>query len=240
MRRATLSFAGVLGMCLALPPVASHAEVVQTPPGSVSTVQVSIAMDNDWQFQTGDCLFIPVVATYGRADDTSILGELTVTKPADPTVRNEGTLLVLPGDPVSGQVLDEVFVCPADGTGEYRLSTVIRAIEPVTEQTVTLDPLTFWVRPATSTMSKVTAVPVKGGTRVSGIVEAGGADATGIVEIRWRRPGASRWISVGSTPVEAGSFNSVIRHSLPQGARIKATLTECSWCSRVSGSTRVR
>jgi len=122
-------------------------------------------MDNDWQFIDGECLLIPVLATYGRSDNTSIIGELTVTKPSDPAVSNDGTFLVLPGDPVSGQLVDEIFVCPADGTGEYRLSSVIQAIEPATEQSFPLDQLTFWVRPATSQMSEVSAISTKGGIR---------------------------------------------------------------------------
>ena len=73
-----------------------------------------------------------------------------------------GTFLVLPGDAVSGQLLDEIFVCPADGTGEYRLSTVVRAIGPASEDSVELDPLTFWVRPASSQISRVTAVSSAG------------------------------------------------------------------------------
>lgn len=219
---------------------AGHAEVVETPAAMVSSAQVSIAMDNDWQFLDGDCLFIPILATYGRADDTSIVGELTVTKPSDPTIANEGTFLVLPGDPVSSQVLDEVFVCPADGTGEYRLATLIRAVEPTTEQVFSLDPLTFWVRPATSRMTKLSSVDVKGGIRVTGEVKAGRSEATGIVDITVQRPGSRKWILTEHVAVESGAFSVVIPETLPRGTRIKATLTECSWCSRVSDTTRVR
>ena len=224
-------------LVLAAPP--SYGETVQTAPGAVSSVQLSVAIDNDWQFADGECLFVPVLATYGRADNTSIIGELTVTKPSDPAVSNEGTFLVLPGDPVSGQVLDEVFVCPADGTGEYRLSTIIRAIEPTSEQSFSLDPLTFWVRPAVSRMSDLVATSVKGGTRVSGTVRAGDADARGVVEIRLQRPRTSRWVLAGRIPVENGSFVGVIERFVSPGSRLRVTLTQCSWCSRVSGVTRV-
>lgn len=217
----------------------SYAQIVETPPGMVSSAQVSIAMDNDWQFLDGECLFIPLLATYGRADNTSIIGELTVSKPADPRVSNDATFLVLPGDPVSGQLLDEAFVCPADGTGEYRLSTVIRAIEPATEQSFDLDPLTFWVRPATSRFDEMVASQVKGGTRVSGLVRAGAGEATGIVEIRIKHPGSSRWTLADRAPIEDGSFSAVIQRTLPEHTRIRATLTRCSWCSRVSETTRV-
>lgn len=240
MRRVHLLVGGAVMGTLVMGAPPSHADIVQTPPGAVSTVQLSLAMDNDWQFIDGECLLIPVLATYGRSDNTSIIGELTVTKPSDPAVSNDGTFLVLPGDPVSGQLLDEVFVCPADGTGEYRLSSVIQAIEPATEQSFPLDPLTFWVRPATSQMSEVSAISTKGGLRVSGAVRAGDADASGIVEIRLQRPGASRWVLAGRVPVEAGSFTGVIERPVSPGSRVRATLTECSWCSRVSSTTRVR
>lgn len=217
----------------------SYGVIVDTTPNAVSSVQLSVAIDNDWQFTDGECLFIPVLATYGRADNTSIIGELTVTKPRDPVVSNEGTFLVLPGDPVSGQVLDEVYVCPADGTGEYRLSTIIRAIEPTSEQSFSLDPLTFWVRPAVSQMNDLAATSVKGGTRVSGTVRGGDADARGVVEIRTQRSRTSKWVLAGRIPVENGSFVGVFERSLPQGSRVRATLTQCSWCSRVSDVTRV-
>lgn len=215
------------------------AEIVQTPPGAVSSVQLSLAIDNDWEFVDGECLIIPVLATYGRADDTSIIGELTVTKPSAPDVTNDGTFLVLPGDPVSGQVLDDIFVCPADGTGEYRLSSVIRAIEPTSEQEFALDPLTFWVRPAVSRVSQLSANDVKGGTRVTGSVRAGQAAATGIVELRFKSPGTARWLLVDRVPVENGTFASVISKTLAPGTRVRATLTQCSWCTRSSSTTRV-
>ena len=242
MRRRT-SVVAVVGLSCAF--VASgipagHAEVVETPAGMVSSAQVSVALDNDWQFLDGDCLFIPVLATYGRADDTSIVGELTVSKLSDPAVANEGTFLVLPGDPVSGQVLDEIFVCPADGTGEYRLSTLIRAVEPRAEQVFELAPLTFWVRPAISSMTRLAATSIKGGTRIAGTVRAGDGLATGIAEIRAQRPGTSRWVLVSRLPLEDGSFSGDIDTFIPTGSKFKATLTECSWCSRVSKTIRVR
>jgi len=231
-RRLRPVFAG--GCAVALLTVASgvaSAEIVTTPPGSVSTATVSIAMDNDWQFLDSECLFIPILATFGRADDTSLLGETLVTKPG---TSNEGTFLVLPGDPVSGDLLDEIFVCPADGTGEYRLDATIRAISPDSEQSVALDPLTFWVRPAVSEMTSVTARSTKGGVRIAGQVRAGEADATGFVRIRYRTPGADRWRTDSTVPVEDGQFNAVVERSLPPGTRYQATLTRCSWCSRVS------
>jgi hypothetical protein len=239
MKRVHLLVGGaVLGaLVMGAPP--SHADVVQTPPGAVSSVQLSLAMDNDWQFLEGECLFIPVLATYGRADNTSIIGELTVTKPSDPTVSNDATFLVLPGDPASGQLLDEIFVCPADGTGEFRLSTVIRAIEPMAEQSFTLDPLTFWVRPAVSRIADLSATSVKGGARVAGTVRAGDGDGSGFIEIRIRRPGVSQWVLGGRVPVEEGSFAGVIERSVPPGSRVRATLTQCSWCTRVSSTIRV-
>lgn len=218
----------------------ARAEVVQTPPGAVSSAQVSIALDNDWQFTDFECLLIPLLVTYGRADDTSILGELTVTKPSSPGLANEGTFLVLPGDSVSGQLLDEVFVCPADGTGEYRLSTIIRAIEPTVEQSFDLDPLTFWVRPAVSRMTGVTARSIKGGTSVLGKVRAGDDSATGFVEVRHKVRESQRWSAPTVVQIEQGEFSTVVPRSLPVGSRIKATLTGCSWCSRVSSTVRVR
>lgn len=242
MRRRTsvVAVAGLVCAFVAWGIPAGHAEVVETPAGMVSSAQVSIAVDNDWQFFDGDCLLIPVLATYGRSDDTSIVGELTVSKPSDPAVANEGTFLVLPGDPVSGQVLDEIFVCPADGTGEYRLSTLIRAVEPRTEQVFELAPLTFWVRPATSSMTTLEATSIKGGTRVNGTVRAGDGLATGIAEIRVQRPGVSRWVLASRLPVEDGFFSGVIDTFIPTGGKVKATLTQCSWCSRVSKTIRVR
>ncbi len=218
----------------------SSAVIVETPPGEVASVKLSLAIDNDWQFQEGECLLIPILVSYGRADDTSIIGELTVTKATDPSVANEGTFLVLPGDPVSGQLLDEIFVCPADGTGEYRLNSVIRAIEPSQEQAFPLDALTFWVRPATSTMSDLNATAIKGGTRISGAVEAGRDFATGIVEIRYRSPGRSQWTVASRVPVEEGTFDVVLDRTLPARSIVKATLTGCSWCTRVSDTTSVR
>ncbi|MEL0126380.1 MAG: hypothetical protein VW929_04240, partial [Actinomycetota bacterium] len=88
-------------MC-ALFSVPAYADIVQSPAGSTASVQVSVTLDNDWQFADAECLFIPLLVTYGRADDTSILGETTVTKVGSESVRNEGTFLVLPGDAVSG------------------------------------------------------------------------------------------------------------------------------------------
>lgn len=238
--RARSTMVLVLALLLGSGAGVARAEVVQTPPAAVSSAQVSIAFDNDWQFMDSECLFIPLLVTYGRADNTSILGELTVTKPAAPDLANEGTFLVLPGDPVSGQLLDEVFVCPADGTGEYRLSTIIRAIEPTAEQSFDLDPLTFWVRPAVSTMKSVAARSIKGGTSVSGIVRAGDGSATGFVEVRYRVPGKQRWSSPTVAPVEKGSFSAVVPRTLPVDTRMQATLMGCSWCSRVSSIVRVR
>lgn len=240
MRRYVTAIALVTLGITTIGPAVVNAQIVETPAGMVASAQVSIAIDNDWQFVDGECLLIPLLATYGRADDTSIIGELTVTKPSDPAVSNDGTFLVLPGDPVSGQVLDEIFVCPADGTGEYRLSAIIRAIEPTSEQSFTLDPLTFWVRPATTQMNDLVATSIKGGTRVSGVVRAGDAEATGFVEVRVRRPGMDRWRLVDRVPVQDGSFASTVDTSLSPGTAIRATLTQCSWCSRVSATTRVR
>lgn len=228
-----------LGAVLLLLAPPSHGEIVETPPGSVSSVQLSLTMDNDWQFIDRECLFIPVLATYGRADDTSIIGELTVSKPSDLGVTNDATFLVLPGDPVAGQLLDEIYVCPADGTGQFRLDTVVRAIEPATESSFALYPLTFWVRPAITTMSGLSAHAVKGGTRVMGVVRAGEADATGFAEVRVQQPGSSRWVRAGRLSVERGSFNGLLERSVPVGSRIKVALIGCSWCSRVTGSTRV-
>jgi len=209
-------------------------EIIKTPAGEVVTAKVSVTMDNDWQFVDAECLFIPILATFGRADETSILGETVVSKPEIGGTANEGTFLVLPGDSVSGQLLDEIFVCPADGTGEYRLDTTIRAISPDSEQSFTLDPLTFWVRPASSQMTSVSARSTKGGTRITGQVRAGEVAATGVVEIRLRAPGTRRWRPSVSVPVDDGTFVALIDRSLPPGTRVKATLTGCSWCSRVS------
>ena len=218
-------------------PVAVYADVVATPPGQVSTVTASIAMDNSWQFVDAECLFIPVLTTFGRADDTSVLGETTVTKPGSDATLNEGTFLVLPGDPVAGELLDEIFVCPADGTGEYRLDTTIRAINPDSEESFALAPLTFWVRPATTTIDGFVARVTKGGIRVSGATRAGEGVATGIVEIRYRLPGTSRWRLATSAPLEEGSFSALVEADLPARTRYRATVTRCSWCSRASART---
>jgi len=230
----------------ALAVVPAQAEIVQTPPGSTTGVQISVAMDNDWQFADAECLFIPILATYGRADDTSILGETTVTKVGagqtdNGETDNEGTFLVLPGDPVSGQVLDEVFVCPADGTGEYHLDTIARAIAPNAEESVLLDPLTFWVRPAQSSFADVSATSIKGGVRVVGTVVAGEGAATGVIEVRYATPAKKRtWSAPLITAIDQGAFSLVIPKTLAAGTRIKATLTRCSWCSRTTQTARVR
>ena len=54
-----------------------------------------------------------------------------------------------------------------------------------------MDPLTFWVRPASSQISRVTAVSVREGTRVRGRAMAGDLSdrsaATGVVEIRFAK-----------------------------------------------------
>lgn len=218
----------------------SQAEIVTTPAGSGSTAQVSLAIDNDWQFESSECLQIPILATYGRADQTSILGEITVTKSDSPDTANEGTFLVLPGDPVSGQVLDTVFVCPADGTGEYTLNTTIVAIEPNSETSFNLDPLTFWVRPATSRMVGVRAVSTKGATTIRGRARADAADATGIVVLRYREPGAAKWRSLAEVLLEDGEFATTFDRVLPPKTRVSATLTECSWCSRARAVVRVK
>ena len=241
-RTATAALACVVACVCALFGVPAHADIVQSPAGSTASVQVSVTLDNDWQFADAECLFIPLLVTYGRADDTSILGETTVTKVGSESVRNEGTFLVLPGDAVSGQLLDEIFVCPADGTGEYRLSTVVRAIGPASEDSVELDPLTFWVRPASSQISRVTAVSVHEGTRVRGRATAGASidksAATGVVEIRFAKN--RRWGAPYYATVTDGRFDHVVPQSIARGTRVKATLTRCSWCSRASRTARVR
>lgn len=224
----------------ALASAPAMADPVTTPPGGVASAQVSIAMDNDWQFIDSECLFIPILVTYGRADDTSIVGETRVTKVDSVDTANDGTFLVLPGDPVSAQLLDEVFVCPADGTGQFTLNTTIRAIEPAIEDSFSLDALTFWVRPAASTVSGLRAMTVKGGTRVRGRVLAGEGEATGIMEIRYRLPGKKRWSKPEVAPIADGVFAYVTDRMLPRGTRVRATLTRCSWCSRASASTVVR
>jgi hypothetical protein len=241
-RTATAALACIAACVCALFGVPAHADIVQSPVGSTASVQVSVTLDNDWQFADAECLFIPLLVTYGRADDTSILGETTVTKVGSESVRNEGTFLVLPGDAVSGQLLDEIFVCPADGTGEYRLSTVIRAIGPASEDSVELDPLTFWVRPASSQISRVTAVSVHEGTRVRGRATAGDSidktAATGVVEIRFAKN--RRWGAPYYATVTDGRFDQVVPQSIARGTRVKVTLTRCSWCSRASRTARVR
>ena len=241
-RRRTFARIGVLPVVVAMAIATSapvFAEVVSTPPGVGTSATVSVALDNDWQFVDSECLFIPILATFGRADDTSILGETTVTKVDSATTNNEGTFLVLPGDPVAGELLDEVFVCPADGTGRFQLDTTIRAIGPVTEESTALDPLTFWVRPATSTMSNVTARTVKGGTRIRGRAQAGNEAATGLVEVRTREPGRKRWSLDATVPIDDGGFATVLDRTLPVGTRVKTTLVRCSWCSRSSATLRV-
>lgn len=228
---ATMS-AGVLLAALVAAP--ASAEVVATPPGQVSTVTASIAMDNDWQFIDSECLFIPILAVFGRADDTSVLGETSVTKPASGATLNEGTFLVLPADPVAGELLDEIFVCPADGTGEYRLDTTIRAISPASEESFALTPLTFWVRPAVTTIEDFAVRATKGGVRITGDTRAGEGVATGSVEIRYRQPGTSRWRLATSVPLEDGSFAALVDRDVPLRTRFKATVVNCSWCSRAS------
>lgn len=223
-----------LATAVAVAPNPARAELVATPPGEVTTATVSIAMDNDWQFADAECLFIPILATFGRADDTSILGETSVTKTGSGQVPNEGTFLVLPGDPVSGQLLDEIFVCPADGTGEYRLDTTIRAIGPDSEESFALTPLAFWVRPAITTIEDFAVRATKGGVRITGDTTAGDGVATGIVEIRYRLPGSTGWRLATSVPMTGGSFVALVDKQLPPGTRFKATVTKCSWCSRAS------
>ena len=116
-RTATAALACFAACVCALFSAPAYADIVQSPAGSTASVQVSVTLDNDWQFVDAECLFIPLLVTYGRADDTSILGETTVTKVGSESVRNEGTFLVLPGDAVSGQLLDEIFVCPPTAPG---------------------------------------------------------------------------------------------------------------------------
>lgn len=239
--RAALGWVGAVGaLTSVLCANGVAAEVISTPPGQVATVQASLAMDNDWQFVDSECLLIPVVMTYGRADETSIIGETQVTKVGTESTANDGTFLVLPGDPVSGRILDEVFVCPADGTGQFSLNTIVRAIDPASESSFALDPLTFWVAPAISKMSRLQARHTKGGVRISGQVAAGRGEATGIVELRFREPGQRRWSTPESLPVDGGSFAATIDKSVPPGTKVKATLTRCSWCTRVSARTVVR
>lgn len=217
----------------------AFAALVETPPGSVSGAQVSVTMDNDWQFLDSNCFFIPVLATYGREDDAGIVGELTVTKPGFPAIANEATFLILPGDPTGGQVLDEVFICPEDGTGEYQLNTLVLVVEPEGEQSFTLDPLTFWVRPAISRMSALQIRSSKAGTQVSGIASAGEGFATGVVDIRTQRPGSSKWSRATRVDLDKGRFE-VTLQPLARGSRVQATLSGCRWCSRTSATGRVR
>ncbi len=218
----------------------AFAALVETPPGFVSGAQVSVAMDNDWQFLDSNCFFIPVLATYGREDDAGIVGELTVTKPGFPAIANEATFLILPGDPTGGQILDEVFICPEDGTGEYQLNTVVLVVEPEGEQAFTLDPLTFWVRPAISRMSALEIRAIKSGTRVSGSALAGQGFATGIVDIRTQHPGSGKWSRPTRVSLNNGRFDTILAQSLAPGSRVKATLTGCRWCTRTSATGRVR
>jgi hypothetical protein len=233
-----LILSGALAAAPGLLAVPAGAEIVESPPAAVTTAQVSVAMDNDWQFSDAECLFIPILVTYGRADDTSVLGETTVTKVGSTATSNEGTFLVLPGDPVSGQVLDEIFVCPADGTGEFQLATVVRAIAPGAEQSFSLDPLTFWVRPAGSEFTRLTARHTKGGVRIRGRVAAGDSVATGVAEIRVAK--GATWGAPQIATVEDGQFDVVLDRSVAPRTRVKVTLTRCSWCSRASQVTRVR
>lgn len=237
--RWTVAF-GLAAAALAVSTGSVQAEIVASPPGTLPSAQVSVALDNDWQFDDSTCLIIPVLVTYGRADSASILGEFTVTKVGSTDTANEGTFLVLPGDPVSGQLLDGIFVCPADGTGQYTLETTIRAIEPTMETSTTLDPVTFWVRPAESTFTRLRATSVKGGTVLAGRASAGSGAATGIVILRYREPGSSTWTIAEEALLEKGAFRVALTEALPPRTQIRATLTSCSWCSRVTATTRVR
>ncbi len=110
-----------LTLALGVTAPAVHAETISTPPVITPYAEFSIAMENDLEFQSSSCLYVPLEITFGRSDEAIMLGELTVTRPGT-DVLNEGTFVILPADPVFGTRLDEVFVCPADGSGEFRLA----------------------------------------------------------------------------------------------------------------------
>ncbi len=113
-----------------------------------------------------------------------------MTKVGSESVRNEGTFLVLPGDAVSGAVVGRDIRLPRRRhRGVSTLDGCSRDRAGKRGQR-RIGPLTFWVRPASSQISRVTAVSVHEGTRVRGRATAGDSmdksAATG-VEIRFAK-----------------------------------------------------
>ena len=162
-----------------------------------------VTLDNDWQFADAECLFIPLLVTYGSADDTSILGDDS-DQVCSESVRNEHLRC---RETLSRGSCWTRYSSACRGTGEYRLSTVVRAIGTAGEDSAELDPLTFWVRPASSQISRVTAVSVCEGTRVRGRALAGDLSdrsaATGVVEIRFAKN--RRWGACTTHPSSTGA-----------------------------------
>ncbi len=218
---------------------AAQAEIIATPPVVTPFAEFSLQIENDWAFQSSACLFIPLAVTYGRADNAIMLGELTVTRPGT-SVLNEGTFLILPADPVSGTRLDEVYVCPADGAGEYRLSGQVVVNSGVEEVIAQIPELTFFVARTPSVVKGLSARVNPTGVVVKGRASANGFPATGIARIQVKVPGSKTWTTSINAPIDKqGRFSQVLSRMVPRGSQVRATLTDCSWCGRSSATTRL-
>lgn len=218
---------------------AAQAEVISTPPVITPFAEFSIEVENDWEFQSSSCLFIPIAVTYGRTDDAIMLGELTTTRPGT-SVLNEGTFVILPGDPVSGTRLDEVYVCPADGAGEYRLGGQVVVTSGQAEVIAPVPELTFFVARTPSSLRGLSARTTTTGVVVKGRAVANGFPATGLARIQVKVPGSTTWTTSVNAPIDKqGLFSQVLARSVPHGSRIRATLTDCSWCGRATATTRL-
>lgn len=236
-RWAAAGASAVLLVGLAVSP--SHADVVSTPPVITQFAEFSIEMENDWEFQSSSCLFIPIAVTYGRADDAIMLGELTTTRPGT-SVLNEGTFVILPGDPVSGTRLDEVYVCPADGAGEYRLGGQVVVTSGQAEVIAPVPEVAFFVARTPSVLRGLSARTNATGVVVKGRAVANGFPATGLARIQVKVPGSSTWTTSVNAPIDRqGRFSQVLARTVPPGSQIRATLTDCSWCTRTSATTRL-
>lgn len=231
-----IGIASSLVVVLAAP--LAHAETVSTPPVVTPYAEFSIAMENDWEFQSSSCLFIPIAVTYGRTDLAIMLGEVTVTRPGT-SVLNEGTFLVLPADPVFGTRLDEVFVCPADGSGEFRLGGQVVVSSGINQVIGVIPDLAFFVKRTPSAIKNLAAQANPTGVVVSGRAIANGFPATGIARIQVKFPGTKKWTTAINAPIDKqGRFSQLLARTVPKGSLIRTTLTDCSWCSRSSATTR--
>jgi hypothetical protein len=224
---------------LGISATAAQAESISTPPVITPYAEFSIAMENDLEFQSSSCLYVPVAITFGRSDEAIVLGELTVTRPGT-DVLNEGTFLILPADPVFGTRLDEVYVCPADGSGEFKLAGQVVVTSGINEVVAAVPELTFYVKRTPSAIRSLRASTNATGVVVQGKAVANGFPATGIARIQVKVPGSKKWSTAISAPIDRrGAFSQVLARTVPHGSLIRATLTDCSWCGRSSASTRL-